>query len=122
MTCGVNSLQFSTLKMHEKVKLFMSLLIPDPRFLSRKIDVYLQPLIGELKELWTFGVCMYDSLMGQFFKLYVALLWIINDFPTYGDLSEWSTKGYHACLICMVDRSSFGIRGKISFMEHQRIF
>ncbi|KAA0050464.1 CACTA en-spm transposon protein [Cucumis melo var. makuwa] len=46
----------------------------------------------------------------QFFKLYAVLLWTINDFGTYGDLSGWSTKGYQACLICMDDRSSFGIR------------
>ncbi|KAA0051316.1 uncharacterized protein E6C27_scaffold55G00290 [Cucumis melo var. makuwa] len=57
---------------------------------------------------------------GQFFKLYAALLWTINDFSAYGDLSGWSTKGYQACLICMDDRSSFGIRGRISFMGHKR--
>ncbi|TYK03145.1 CACTA en-spm transposon protein [Cucumis melo var. makuwa] len=46
----------------------------------------------------------------QFFQLYAVLLWTINDFSTYGDLSGWSTKGYQACLICMDDRSSFGIQ------------
>ncbi|KAA0056759.1 TNP2-like transposon protein-like [Cucumis melo var. makuwa] len=35
---------------------FMSLLISDPRSPGRKIDVYLQPLIEKLKELWTFRV------------------------------------------------------------------
>ncbi|KAA0039153.1 uncharacterized protein E5676_scaffold322G00190 [Cucumis melo var. makuwa] len=34
----------------------MSLLIPDPTSSGREIDVYLQPLIEELKELWNFGV------------------------------------------------------------------
>ncbi|TYK11143.1 uncharacterized protein E5676_scaffold66G00500 [Cucumis melo var. makuwa] len=56
----------------------------------------------------------------QFFQLYATLLWMINDFPTYGDLSGWSMKGYQACAICMDDKSSFGIQGKISFMEHRR--
>ncbi|KAA0054806.1 uncharacterized protein E6C27_scaffold437G00930 [Cucumis melo var. makuwa] len=78
---------------------FISLLILDPRSLGRKID---------------------DSLNGQFFKLYAVLLWTINDFPAYGDLSEWSTKGYQACLICIRDRSSLRIKEKISFMEHRR--
>ncbi|KAA0031995.1 uncharacterized protein E5676_scaffold96G00840 [Cucumis melo var. makuwa] len=72
----------------------MSLLILDPGSPSREIDMYLQPLIEELKELWTFGVRTYDSLTG------------------------WSTKGYQACPICMGDRSSFKIQGRISFMEH----
>ncbi|KAA0062465.1 gamma-aminobutyrate transaminase POP2 [Cucumis melo var. makuwa] len=40
----------------------MSLLIPGPRSPGREIDVHLQPLIEELKELWTFGVRMYNSL------------------------------------------------------------
>ncbi|TYK26074.1 uncharacterized protein E5676_scaffold1185G00310 [Cucumis melo var. makuwa] len=33
----------------------MSLLIPGPKSPGRKINVYLQPLIEELKELWNFG-------------------------------------------------------------------
>ena len=98
----------------------MSLLIPGPKSPGREIDVYLQPLIGELKELWTFGVRTYDSLTGQFFQLYAALLWTINDFPTYGDLSWWSRKGYQTRPICMGDRLLFGIRGRISFMGQRR--
>ncbi|TYK18968.1 uncharacterized protein E5676_scaffold418G00580 [Cucumis melo var. makuwa] len=107
-------------KCMKETNFFMSLLIPGPKSPGREIDVYLQPLIEELKDLWTFGVRTYDSLTGQFFQLYAALLWTINDFPAYGDLSGWSTKGYQACPICMSDRSSFGIRGRISFMGHRR--
>ena len=88
---------------------FMLLLIPGPKSLGRETDVYLQPLIEELKELWTFGVYTYDSLTGKFFQLHATLLWMINDFSTYVDLSGWSTKRYQACPICMGDRSSFGI-------------
>ncbi|KAA0050361.1 uncharacterized protein E6C27_scaffold88G00930 [Cucumis melo var. makuwa] len=74
-------------KCMKETNFFMSLLIPGPKSPGRKIDVYLQPLIEELKELWTFGVRTYDSLTGQFFQLYAALFWTINDFPAYGDLS-----------------------------------
>ncbi|KAL0556508.1 hypothetical protein IC582_005022 [Cucumis melo] len=98
----------------------MSLFIPGPKSPGREIDVYLQPLIEELKDLWTFGVRTYDSLTGQFFQLYAALLWTINELSAYGDLSGWSTKGYQACPICMGDRSSFWIQGRISFMGHRR--
>ena len=48
---------------------FVSLLIPDPKSPGTKIDVYLQPLIEELKSLWTFSVCMYDCLTDQCFQL-----------------------------------------------------
>ena len=95
----------------------MTLLIPSS---DREIDVYLRPLIEELKELWNFGVRTYDSLTGQFFKLYAVLLWTFHNFLEYGGLSMWNTKGYQACPICVGDRLSLGISGKISFMGHQR--
>ncbi|TYJ99937.1 uncharacterized protein E5676_scaffold701G00680 [Cucumis melo var. makuwa] len=49
-----------------------------------------------------------------------SLLWTINDFSAYSDLLGWSTKGYQAYPICMGERSSSGIRGRISFMGHRR--
>ena len=94
----------------------MSLLIHDLRSSSRKIGVYLQSLIEKLKELWSFSVHTYDYLTCQFFHLYAVLLWMINDFSAYGNLSRSSIKGYQACPICMKDKSSFRIRGKIAYM------
>ncbi|KAM3238171.1 hypothetical protein P3L10_013201 [Capsicum annuum] len=38
--------------------------------------------------------------------MHVAVLWTINDFPAYGNLSGWSTKGYMACPTCNKDASS----------------
>ncbi|KAL0540137.1 hypothetical protein IC582_024367 [Cucumis melo] len=80
-------------KCMKETNFFMSLLIPGPRSPGKELDVYLQSLIEELKVLWTFGLCTYDSLTGQFFQLHAALLWTINDFSVYSDLSVWSTKG-----------------------------
>ncbi|TYK27686.1 CACTA en-spm transposon protein [Cucumis melo var. makuwa] len=58
-------------------------------------------------KLWTFGVRTYDSLTSQFFQLYATLLWTINDFSAYGDLSWWSTKGYkHVLYAWVIDRPS----------------
>ena len=39
----------------------MSLLIPGPGAPGKEIDVYMQPLIEELKELWEDGVLTYDA-------------------------------------------------------------
>ena len=58
------------------------------------IDVYMQPLIAELKELWAVGVETYDALTNENFNLCARLLWIISDFLRYAMLSGWSTKGY----------------------------
>ncbi|KAA0043195.1 uncharacterized protein E5676_scaffold302G00300 [Cucumis melo var. makuwa] len=52
-------------KCMKETNFFMSLLIPGPRSPGRQIYVYLQPLIEELKELWTFEVRTYDSLTSQ---------------------------------------------------------
>ncbi|KAA0065620.1 hypothetical protein E6C27_scaffold90G00700 [Cucumis melo var. makuwa] len=87
----------------------MSLLIPGPRSPGSEIDVYLQPLIEELK------------VYLQLFQLHAALLWTINDFSMFGDLSGWSTKGHHACPICIGDKSSFEIRGKTKYTKNAQL-
>lgn len=74
----------------------LSLLIPGPSAPGNNIDIYLQPLIADLKDLWEVGVETYDASTKQNFQLRAALQWTISDFPGYATLSGWSTKG-----ICM---------------------
>ncbi|KAK2663203.1 hypothetical protein Ddye_001777 [Dipteronia dyeriana] len=56
----------------------------------------------------------------QNFQLHAAVIWTINDFPAYGDLSGWSTKGYMACPVCNEYTSSRKLRSKICYMGHRR--
>ena len=63
--------------------LMMSLLILGPHSPGREIDLYLRPLIDELKELWHDGIETYDVSIGQHFKMHAAILWTMNDFPVY---------------------------------------
>ncbi|KAI9194235.1 hypothetical protein LWI28_004295 [Acer negundo] len=86
--------------------LMMSLLIPDPQAPGKNIDVYLRPLIDELKELWDHGVNTYDVCGGETFRLRACIMWTINDFPVYANLSGWSTKGYKVCPVYNGDSSS----------------
>jgi len=79
-----------------------SMLIPGPKAPDNDIDVYLQPLIDELIELWG-GVEAYDASMKRKFTLKAALLWTINDFPALGNLLGMSTKGKYACPYCHTD-------------------
>ena len=51
----------------------LSLLIPSPNALGNDIDVYLQPLIDELKELWDNGVETYDASKKHNFFLCMQL-------------------------------------------------
>ncbi|WMV19316.1 hypothetical protein MTR67_012701 [Solanum verrucosum] len=63
--------------------MMMSLLIPGPQAPGKDIDVYLRPLVDELKELWSDGVETFDASTGECFKMHDAVLWTINDFPAY---------------------------------------
>ena len=40
--------------------MFLSMIVPRPNNPKNKIDVFLQPLIAELKQLWDVGVQTYD--------------------------------------------------------------
>ena len=98
----------------------MSLLIPGPQSPGKDVDVYLRPLIDELKDLWENGVMTYDVSKRESFRMHAAVLWTVHDFPAYGMISGWSTKGYKACPVCNEDTSSQPLRSKICYMGHRR--
>ncbi|KAL3646934.1 hypothetical protein CASFOL_009478 [Castilleja foliolosa] len=52
--------------------------------------------------------------------MHASVLWTINDFPAYGYLSGWITKGYMACPSCNEETYSVRLRNKISYMGHRR--
>lgn len=77
----------------------LTLLIPRTKQPGNNNDVFLEPLIDYLIELWNIGVPIYDSLNKSTFTLKVILMWTINDFPAYGNLAGCTTKGELACPI-----------------------
>ena len=87
----------------KRFSFMLSLLIPGPTSLGNDIDMYLQPLVEELKELWEVGVETFDVSSKKSFQVHAALLWTINDFLAYGDILGWSTKGALACSPCNYD-------------------
>ncbi|WMV23690.1 hypothetical protein MTR67_017075 [Solanum verrucosum] len=99
-----------------------SMLILGPGSPGDAIDVYLQPLIDELNELWKTGVVTFDASIKQNFTLHAALLWTINDFPAYANLSGWSTKGKLACPCCNKETISIRLNNgqKQCYMGHRR--
>ena len=106
-----------------KQQFFMlSLLIPSPNAPGNDIDVYLQPLVDELQELWEHGVTTYDVASKQNFSMHATLLWTISDFPAYANLSGWSTKGRFACPCCNKETCSYRLQHgkKFSYMGHRR--
>jgi hypothetical protein len=100
----------------------MSMLIPGPKSPGQNIDVYLQPLIDELLELWVTGVETWDEKEKKNFTLHAILLWTINDFPAYAMLSGWSTKGKFACPYCHRHTDYLWLKygSKHCYMGHRR--
>ncbi|KAK1550829.1 hypothetical protein Q3G72_025514 [Acer saccharum] len=101
---------------------FISLIIPGPKSPGNDIDVYLRPLIDELYELWENGVNTYDVSTGQNFQMKAAVIWTINDFPAYSNLSGWSTKGKLTCPCCAKEIAHRRLvnGSKTCYMDHHR--
>ena len=96
----------------------MSLLILGPKPPGKDYDVFLQPLINELKLVWCEGVLTFGAHSRSRFTLRASILWTISDFLAYAYLSGWSTCGKLACPLCLEDTRYKHIYDKQSYMEH----
>ena len=98
----------------------LSLLIPGPRSPGNDIDIYLQPLIDELKLLWDSGVETYDASRNITFQMRASLMWTISDFPAYAMLSGWSTKAMFVFPCCNYGTNSRYLKHsrKMFYMDH----
>ncbi|KAK4383267.1 hypothetical protein Sango_2792200 [Sesamum angolense] len=106
---------------HRKKSPYTVLSPSNPKHL---IDVYLELLIEELLQLWHVGVRTYDHATDRAFMMRVALMWTVNDLPTYGMAFGWSTAGVMGCPACMDDTRAFHLQHgrKVSYFECHRQF
>ncbi|KAK4389778.1 hypothetical protein Sango_2314800 [Sesamum angolense] len=105
--------------------MYLTMVIPGPSNPKRLIDVYLEPLIDELLQLWHVGVRTHNHVTNQAFMMRAALMWTVNDLPAYGMASRWSTAGIIGCPICMDDTSAFHLQHgqKTCYFDcHRRFF
>lgn len=77
--------------------LFLTLLILSPNSPRQNIDVYLWPLVDDLKLLWEKGFTIGMLCLSKISKFGLFYYWTIGDFPTYNMLSRWSIHGKLAC-------------------------
>ncbi|XP_074576082.1 uncharacterized protein LOC141832476 [Curcuma longa] len=105
----------------KQTNFILSMIIPGKKMPGNDIDIYLQPLIDELKVLWD-GVETFDASSNENFKMRAALMWTISDFPGLGTLSGWNTYGKLACPICNIDTEPCRLHHsrKWCFMGHRR--
>ena len=67
---------------------FIALLIPGLKNPKGNLYIYMQPLIGELVQLWNEGLVTYDVSLRQNFAMKVVLLWTVSYVPIYDMLSS----------------------------------
>jgi hypothetical protein len=103
--------------------MFLCLIIHGLDHPRPSINVMLNPLIEELKQLWQ-GVEAYDYDEKKKFNLRVTYLWSVHDFKAYNIFSGWSCNGLLTCPICMKQTSCFRLQfeGKISYFDCHRCF
>jgi hypothetical protein len=112
----------------KKYFVMLLLLIPTKVSLTGlNVDVFIQPLIDELQQLWSrTGVLTRDAraYMGRaHFNMRAVLMWTLHDFPAYGLISGLTTKGFKACPVCgphTVSRRSKILRKNVYCNCHRR--
>ncbi|CAA7025820.1 unnamed protein product [Microthlaspi erraticum] len=106
----------------KQTSMILSMVIPGKHMPGNDIDVYLQPLIKELKELWSDGIETLDSSTKQRFNMRAAILWTVSDFPGLGNLSGWNTYTTLACPSCNYEGIGQRLRHgrKNCFIGHRR--
>ena len=99
-----------------------SMMISGLRQPENYIDVYLSPLIKDLRLLWNDGVEVFDAYEKVNFNLRALLFCTINDFPAYENLNGYSVKGHHACPICEENTSYHQLKyeRKTCYIDHQK--
>ncbi|KAL3689907.1 hypothetical protein R1sor_016216 [Riccia sorocarpa] len=84
----------------KKDYLLLALIIP-----VKNIDIYLEPLVEELQQLWTGVDDVYDGRTerigrDKWFTLKEVLLWTMHDYPGCAQVSGFQASGYAACPTC----------------------
>ena len=100
----------------------MPLLIQGPKQPGNNLDVYLRPLVEEFLQLWQEeGVRVWDEYKQEEFDLRALLFVTINDWPSLGNISGQSNKGYNACTHCLAETDSIHLGNKNVYLGHRRL-
>ncbi|KAL0434352.1 UNVERIFIED_CONTAM: hypothetical protein Slati_2769500 [Sesamum latifolium] len=104
--------------------MFLTMVIPRPSNSKRRNDVYLEPLIEELLQLWHVGILTHNHVTNLAVMMRAALIWTVNDLPAYKMASGWSTAGIMGCPIYMEDPWAFHLqhRRKACYFDCHRQF
>ena len=99
----------------------LKVLISGPKQPGININVYLRPLIDDLKRLWFEGVQVWDQHRREYFNLHAMLLCTIHDLPALYSVSGQSKAGGKGCPQCLYGTESCWLNysKKSVYMRHR---
>lgn len=77
---------------------------------------------GRVERIWLEEIQTYNVSTNTMFQLCVAIMWTINNFPTNGNISSWSTRRKMACPACDKDASHVSMQSKRGYIRHRSYF
>ena len=101
----------------------MPLLIQGLRQPGNDIDVFLEPVIDELVEMFEKGMPdVWDEYKKKHVTIKGVLIATITDLPGQGSLSEEKTKGYTGCVECLDDTDAVHLPKNSKILMRQKRF
>jgi hypothetical protein len=103
--------------------IFLALMILGPKEPKKQINIFLCPLMEELKELWQL-VDACDSHLKCRFTLCATYLWSIYDYLAYGKFVSWCVHRRLNCSVCIDESDAFMLQHgrKVSLFDCHRRF
>jgi hypothetical protein len=105
--------------------MFVSMIIPGPKYPGKNMDVYLEPLIDDLLLGWEErGIRTYDAATKNHFDMHVWYHTSLHDLPARALFCGWCTHGKWPCPECRQAVTFFWLAkgGKYSCFDEARQF
>jgi hypothetical protein len=106
--------------MQKRKYILLTILISGPTQPGVDMDVFLEPLMEDMKILWETGVQMLDEYRKDSFTLRAIMFVTINDYPLFTISGQF--KGKIGCTLCIDGTAYVSLTAskKIVFMRHIR--
>ena len=105
--------------------MFVSMIIPGPKYPGKNMNVYLEPLVDDLVRGWEGrGIRTYDASKKEYFDMYVWYHTSLHDLPARALFCGWCTHGKWPCPQCRQAVTFFWLNkgGKYSCFDEARQF
>ncbi|KAK1644494.1 hypothetical protein QYE76_062299, partial [Lolium multiflorum] len=105
--------------------MFVSMIIPGPKYPGKNMNVYLEPLVDDLVRGWEGrGIRTYDASKKKYFDMYVWYHTSLHDLPARALFCGWCTHGKWPCPQCRQAVTFFWLNkgGKYSCFDEARQF